>query len=256
MKYVVINLDRSVDRLSFIEAQFRLADRDFVRFSAIGNAIVDGDPQVRATKFEGIFGRKMTNGELGCFKSHVQCLRDFVASGDDVILILEDDVTLSPEAFAMIEELPRALSAASENWQCVNLSSSYPKRFSRIARIEGHELRRSWQFPILASALMWSRAGAQNFLKDLDKKGIYAPFDDQVRYVLTRTGQGFSFDRSPISLAHFGSDIGLVDCGSDSSTRNPAKKVRKNSLKNVIKRTPLYGWSLLHVTMYRLGMLR
>ncbi|EFO4595486.1 glycosyltransferase family 25 protein, partial [Escherichia coli] len=39
-------------------------------------------------------GRNLSPGEVGCYLSHIKCLKNFLSSGDEFAIILEDDVTL------------------------------------------------------------------------------------------------------------------------------------------------------------------
>lgn len=255
MKYIVINMDRSADRMSFMHSQLLSSGMDYVRFPAISNASPDHDRLLNSKKFRRLFGRDISKGELGCFRSHIQCLKEFISGDDRSIVILEDDVQLSDGISDLIENLSNTLDNTFEDWQCVNLSSSYDKRFTTAATINGLMLRKAWQFPILTSALMWSRAGAELFLSNVEKNGIYAPVDNQLRYVLSRSGKGFSFDRPPISLASFESTIGVVNGEAALTQPVTEQKSKKNSIRDIAKRAPLYGWSILNHAKYYAGSL-
>jgi GR25 family glycosyltransferase involved in LPS biosynthesis len=89
---VYINLDRSVARRDYVEAQlaeFGLKDR-YIRFPA-----VDG------TKLPG--GGSLRPGERGAFLSHSRALDEARGRGSDVH-ILEDDALLSEHVRSVIEE--------------------------------------------------------------------------------------------------------------------------------------------------------
>lgn len=255
MKYIVINLDRSVERMNFMNSQLLSTGIDYIRFSAISDASPDHDSLLNSKKFRRLFGRDISKGELGCFHSHMHCLKDFISGNDRSIVILEDDVYLPDSITDFIENLSDTLATSFEDWQCVNLSSPYDKRFTTVSTIKGLKLRKAWQFPILTSALMWSRAGAELFINDVEKNGIYAPVDNQLRYVLSRSGKGFSFDHPPISLANFESTIGSTIAEANLTQVALEQKSRKNSIRDISKRAPLYGWSILNHAKYYAGSL-
>jgi glycosyl transferase family 25 len=80
----VINLEKRPDRLSLISANLHKAG---LRFET--QVAVDGQ------KF-GLESKFLSKGEIGCFKSHVNCMRRQVEAGAQFSLILEDDAALSP----------------------------------------------------------------------------------------------------------------------------------------------------------------
>jgi GR25 family glycosyltransferase involved in LPS biosynthesis len=80
LKYY-INLDRSTDRRAAFERNLRQTGllSEFQRFSA-----VDGSKLIRTNQ------EWITNGEWGCYQSHMQLLKSCVGKNQDV-MILEDD---------------------------------------------------------------------------------------------------------------------------------------------------------------------
>jgi GR25 family glycosyltransferase involved in LPS biosynthesis len=80
----VINLLRRPDRLDVITADFRKAGLTFETQIA-----VDG----QSANFHSEY---LSNGEIGCFKSHINAMRRQIEVGAPYSLIVEDDVKLSP----------------------------------------------------------------------------------------------------------------------------------------------------------------
>jgi GR25 family glycosyltransferase involved in LPS biosynthesis len=81
----VINLARRTDRLSKIGAELQRAGLSFEVQRA-----VDGQVNTIGSEF-------LSNGEIGCWKSHVNSMRKQVDDQYSFSLILEDDATISPE---------------------------------------------------------------------------------------------------------------------------------------------------------------
>ena len=80
----VINLATRPDRLALITSELHNAGLKFETQVAVDGQAIDFD-----SKF-------LSNGEIGCFKSHVNSMRRQAATGAPFCLILEDDATLSP----------------------------------------------------------------------------------------------------------------------------------------------------------------
>jgi glycosyl transferase, family 25 len=116
----VINLDRAPDRLARIAAQLealglpwtRLSAVDARRFTPAQQALLD-EPTFRRRH-----GMTPLPGELGCYLSHVEAMREFLASPAQIAVILEDDVKLHPTLPAAVA----ALARHTERWDMVKLS--------------------------------------------------------------------------------------------------------------------------------------
>jgi glycosyl transferase, family 25 len=159
----VINLDRAPDRLAGISAQLdrlglpwtRLAAVDARHFSAAQKAQLD----------ESGFGRRhgMTPlaGELGCYLSHIEVMRSFLASDARIAVVLEDDAKLHAS-------LPAALAALArhaERWDVVKLSgvhSGTPVPYLDLAA--GHRLAVMLSKCTGSSAYAMNRRAAEAYL--------------------------------------------------------------------------------------------
>lgn len=236
---LAINLDRSVDRLAALREQFHRSGRQFDRFSAIEPSEVDTHPEFDDRHFRRIHNRGIRKGELGCALSHKRCLEKFLTTREEHCLIFEDDICFDAESFPTIDATIAWLAEhPNVRWHCINLSSSYRRRFRDLVGIRARRLRRSWQFPLLTSALLWNRAGAEAFLDHLNANLIYTPVDNQLRLMLSRSGLGLSYDRPPVGLSHFESVI-APDVGAG---KNDLRL--RNSWYDLRRRVPVYGWAI------------
>jgi glycosyl transferase family 25 len=117
----VINLDRAPDRLVRITEQLRGLRLPFTRLSAVDAGQLT--PEQRSALDEPAYCRKhgMTPlaGELGCYLSHVEVMRRFLAGTAEFALVLEDDVLLRPTLPAVLQ----ALVAHADRWDMVKLSA-------------------------------------------------------------------------------------------------------------------------------------
>ncbi|KQT45078.1 hypothetical protein ASG43_12280 [Aureimonas sp. Leaf454] len=169
MRAVFINLDRAADRRAFMERQAERLGLGFERVPAVeAPAISESDVARLGRSWE----RPLTRPELGCFLSHHGIWRQ-VASGAEPVLVLEDDVVLSPR-------LPRLLPAmaALEDVDLVNLESFGRRRFvGREAKpiTQGAGLLRLHRDKSGSAAYVLWPAGARKLL-DRAERGA-APVD-------------------------------------------------------------------------------
>ena len=159
-------------------------------------------------------GRTLSAGEIGCYLSHVDCARRFLASGADHALVLEDDFKADPDFPALLHELTRHLSD-TPGWDVVNLGNT-AKRFAIVTApicTEGRlwPLCRAHHFPVLTTALYWSRPGAQAFLEACFP--ILRPVDQMLKDWCIRSGRGLALAEPPIRDSGAESLIGQTPGG-------------------------------------------
>jgi glycosyl transferase family 25 len=165
---IVINLDRDVDRLEHMRGALSRVGLSFVRFAAIDGA----DVPVRLRSY--FDGRSLTRGEIGCYASH---LHGHLPSP---LLVLEDDVELSPALPALLRHL---LAALPEGWDIVRLSYPTKRATLRVAQLLwSFELVRYSHVPTSTGAYLLSRSGARKFLA---RRTRALPVDQDLRRVWT-----------------------------------------------------------------------
>jgi len=126
LRVTSINLDRSVDRRRVMEARLTEVGLPYTRFSAVdGQARWDELlPTVDVKAFERNVGRDMMRGEIGCYHSHLRAWEALVASEDDFLLVLEDDVVFGAD---FLPALALALQHAEE-WDLLKLNKIRAKQ--------------------------------------------------------------------------------------------------------------------------------
>ena len=142
----LINLDRSPERLAFMQEQ---AER-------LG---------ISMQRISGIDGRsKMSSGEVGCYASHLIVMRQIVEDGHAAAIILEDDVSLDPRFMTVAAA---AISAAPRGWDIIHLCTHFKKAaWYPIADLGGHTLVRYSRLPVNTVAYVISRRGCGKFLAE------------------------------------------------------------------------------------------
>lgn len=94
MKCLVINLDRSTDRLAHVTAEFERAGVAFERVAAV-DALALPDLGSMPVRKRPVSQTRLTDGEIACLLSHRACWSAIAAGDDAYVAIFEDDVMLS-----------------------------------------------------------------------------------------------------------------------------------------------------------------
>jgi glycosyl transferase family 25 len=129
VRIYVINLDRSRDRWERLCRQAVEYDLHITRIPAIDGRIIAEAERVDFHPHSFIYhnGRKLLAGEYGCYRSHLIALEQFVASGDRMAIIMEDDVELNerliPRAIAAMESVQGARLVKLVNHRLVGFKS-------------------------------------------------------------------------------------------------------------------------------------
>lgn len=92
MRAVVINMDRSPERLAAFRTQAESLGIEFERLAAVDAATI----QARR-------GR-LTTGEIACFESHRLAWKSLVQSGEPWLAVFEDDVILAPAVAPLLRQ--------------------------------------------------------------------------------------------------------------------------------------------------------
>lgn len=103
----LINLDRSPDRLAAMEAGISRLQAPFrvERFSAVDGKADPGlvARYVDEAAFRRHIGRAILPGEIGVYLSHLGVWQAFLATGQDVALVMEDDVVFHDDFLPALE---------------------------------------------------------------------------------------------------------------------------------------------------------
>jgi glycosyl transferase family 25 len=162
----VINLDRAPDRLTRISRQLHDLRLPFNRLPAVDARCLT-PAQAAAIDEMGYrrkHGKTPLAGELGCYLSHVEVMRRFMAGAARFALVLEDDALLQPSLPAVL----RGLLQHPARWDMVKLSavhSGTPVRGIEVAA--GHRLAVMLSRCTGSSAYLMNRRAAGRYLQGL-----------------------------------------------------------------------------------------
>ncbi|MFH1454833.1 MAG: glycosyltransferase family 25 protein [bacterium] len=124
-KTFVINMKKSPERLIFMSNQLNKLDMDFTIQEGVDGNTYDFKNDYNeelSKKFNG--GKTVTKGEIGCALSHRRILETMLKENFDYVLILEDDVELSPNFKKILDQELTKRDAGITKWEYI--SFNYP----------------------------------------------------------------------------------------------------------------------------------
>lgn len=159
---LVINLDRSTDRLAFMRDQAARIGFEFERIPGVEGLNVPPD---LAPYFAHIKKNKppiIDDGAVGCYASHLKAYARIRDSGMPAALVMEDDVRVPNDIAAKLQEL---LSKLPAQWDFVHLAHARIRAVKPLLTLsDGARIVRYSRIPAKGAGYLMSRAGAEKFL--------------------------------------------------------------------------------------------
>ncbi len=103
----VINLDSKPQQWAVMQKELAAQNIQPLRFPAVNGRSMDGvpdPPRIRHCVYYWRQGRTITPGRQGCFVSHREVWRLFLASDAEYVMVCEDDINLAPDFRQIILE--------------------------------------------------------------------------------------------------------------------------------------------------------
>ena len=169
-----INLDRVKDRRDFMEKQIKKYGVKMTRISAVDALDLDWKSgMANDIPYENHYERHLTPDnhtgnykmtELACTLSHLYTIKQSYDNGDEIALILEDDVDIGLAAL-WDNSLKELIKSVPTGWECINLFSFdiVRKKYNDI--FVPLELGKHWR----AGAYVINRKGMEKVLKVYNK---------------------------------------------------------------------------------------
>lgn len=216
--FYVINLDGSNERLANVIKSLSEQGIDFTRIPAFDGrkkepASFDEYDEKKALAY---MGRTLTGGELGCYFSHINCVKEFLNTDADYVVVLEDDMQPSDNLADKINTLISGLKG--KDWYLINIGANKRKIFTPIFNIGEHEVSHAHYFPMTTTGIVWNKKGAKAFLDNY--LPIYAPVDNFFRDWLTKNNLGIGVFPPLVIARDVASDI---DNGTKRKLHNRSK---------------------------------
>ncbi|MHA3983049.1 glycosyltransferase family 25 protein [Acinetobacter venetianus] len=204
----LINLDGSDQRLASATEQLQQANWAFTRFPAYdgrGKALSEFKNYDDA-KAQEILGRSLISSELGCYLSHYGCAEKFLLTDADYLVVLEDDIQVLPDFKQKVETLLNYLDEHKAlDWYVVNIAAKKKKLAKDILQLDSFNLWHAYYFPIRGVGLIWSRRGAEEFVRL--GKTMQVPVDIFFQSWLSKNGKGLGVWQPFVQPAGLDSDI-------------------------------------------------
>ena len=177
---VFINLDQDSERRTRIEGQLAHLGLPGERLPAVWWKHLPPAEQsllYSAERNHGLYYQPLVDGEKGCYASHIQAWRQLLASDAPALVVLEDDVRLTPQ-FA---DVVNAIAALQEPWDMVKLlGRDREKVRSQRPLVPGTALVDYSRVPSMTAGYVVSRAGAAKLLAHRQPFG--RPIDVDLRF--------------------------------------------------------------------------
>ena len=177
---VFINLDRDAERRTRLLAELQQIDMPSERFPAVWWADV---PPEQASRWYSDdlnarqYYKPLRNGEKGCYASHIGAWQQLLASDAPALVVLEDDVRLTPQ----FGDVVNAIAALQEPWDMVKLlGRDREKVRSERPLVPGTALVDYSRVPSMTAGYVVSRAGATKLLAHRQPFG--RPIDVDLRF--------------------------------------------------------------------------
>jgi glycosyl transferase family 25 len=170
----VINLERCPERWQRLRGQAVQFGLNVIRIGAVDGSMIAEHERADFHHRQFVYhnGRRPLPGEYGCYRSHLIALAQFVASGDEAAIIMEDDIDLNARL------IPRAIAAlAVAGTGLVKLVNHRMVGFRRAAEsAEKDVVGRCLHGPQgSAACYIVTRSAAQKLLTTL--RPMFLPYD-------------------------------------------------------------------------------
>jgi glycosyl transferase family 25 len=133
----VINMDGATERMAHMDSELKRVQINYIRQpGVVGVQLPYPNEHFSDWSYKYLHGRRWAPRELGCYMSHIQCLRAFLQTDNLYALILEDDVTLNNEIKSILEQ---AIDQ-NDNWNMLRLSSVNHGKWWPLIKIDTHFL--------------------------------------------------------------------------------------------------------------------
>jgi len=174
----LINLERATERLDSCIDEFNKIDLRFKLFRAVdGKTITLPNKDFCELSYNLLNGKRKNLGEIGCYFSHLNVLKDFIESGENLALVCEDDISLNKDLKKIIE------SAINSNikFDLLRLSGGNrpehePGNPIKLKKIyDDYYLSMFFTFKHGTGSYLITKKGAKAVLKKISK--MYLPID-------------------------------------------------------------------------------
>lgn len=215
-KIVCISLADKLDRREFMRSQFEANHLPYRFLDAIRVDLTKQWPALyNRTKRLSYAKKDLRAGEMGCYMSHRQAWQEFLDSGEELCLVLEDDVQLQKN----FKQIVLALCARKDTWDFVRLFGFFKRPSQKLCELyDEHYLVDYLKQPLGTQGYLINRSCAERFLRHTAEMvyPIDNAIDQEWAHRITMLGV------EPSVLAH--PEIFETTLGSESRVKLPLRQ--------------------------------
>jgi glycosyl transferase family 25 len=180
-KVFILNLERSTDRYQKCSLQLQKQGIEFERIDAVDGRNINEAvlAKLRCHDYSK-YHKPLTNGELGCYLTHLNVYREIINQQLDFALVLEDDVLIDTQ----LKDTLESLSDNSLNlppWDLIKLSEYPIKRKALLTKAFGFfDLIVYNKIPARTCGQLVSKSGAEKIL--INASEARRPIDIQIQH--------------------------------------------------------------------------
>ena len=222
-KVFVINLDKSTERMAFMQQQLEQLNIEYERVPAVYGK------ELSQSAIDAVFDTKnnleqndkvLNVGEIGCYISHVNCWNMMLEQHLDYALILEDDSILSPELSSLIT----SVSQLSTQWDYIKLCHGRKQKevIDSIELNDEFSLSTCLKLPSSTRGQFVSLSGAKKLLATA--MPITRPIDIDIQFWFEKKLNCFVVRPFPVLEADFESEICTLG-NRNTTKKHPLKRI-------------------------------
>ena len=179
----VINLDEDTARLEQITTRLNALNLSFRRFPAYRGRNIPARwrQEFFVRRSSGSLECSLADGEIGCYASHLGCAAEFLETGANAAIILEDDLQFQDD----LRRVPEIIGGINEDWDILRLVRPPKNAYVVVSQPQRSlELIRYSRLPGGVEAYCISRRGALKFIAHRGPRVV--PLDIDMRYAYVR----------------------------------------------------------------------
>ena len=173
--------------------RFNKTNLKIEKISAVDGQLIDIECFLTTTYVKKM-GRGLQPGEVGCYLSHKKAIKQFLSTDAPYAIVFEDDAIPNEGFEKIVNTIIEKFLKHNSSAVAVNLGAMDFKYSSKVLAIDGNILRCTHRFPMLATAVLWTRNGAKAFLENA--LPITMPYDNFLRYLFSGTNTAFRYSTS------------------------------------------------------------
>lgn len=178
-KIYIINLDRAVDRYRTVHESLRGVSISVERIPGVDGKNLSDETFRDLTK-KNRFWRPLIKTEVGCYLSHLNCLKKIIEEKLDFGIVLEDDAVIPPHFENVLKKILEDRAKNKTDWELLKLSDC-GKHFLEKSKHANYALVECQPVPARFLAQVWTRFGAEKFLDCYAE--IARPVDIDIKFV-------------------------------------------------------------------------